>query len=256
MSTSSSVRYDSRWGINRVVFLMTSRNGDSGLVTSSYNRYEHRTMCQRIFGNLVLKIEVSLWRPYGLIKHEIFYRFTGGPTSRHEIGINTIPLVVKLLVWSIIRLAIEVGGIQLVFKYEYHISCVEFVSLFHPPRWNNWFRSSIRKLVAFPGCITRLYWVNCLVQVIGITPWNVCSCRVLRCVFHNCGAPKVQTFQNIWLGWLKSYIVVMGPIKFETILKRCPWVLRWVVDRFCWWGLKVRLFEEIAVSVARSRWFW
>lgn len=176
--------------------------------------------------------------------------------SRHEIGINTIPLGVKLLVWSIIRLAIEIGGIQLVFKYKYHISCVEFVSLFHPPRWNNWFRSSIWKSVAFPGRITRLYWVNCLVQVISITPWNICSCRVLGCVFHNCGTPKVQTFQNVWLGWLKLYIMIISPIKFETILKRCPWALRWIVDRFCWWGLKIRLFEEIAVSVARSRWFW
>jgi hypothetical protein len=41
------------------------------------------------------------------------YCFAKGPMSGHEIRINTITFGIKLLIWTVIRLAIEVSGRQL-----------------------------------------------------------------------------------------------------------------------------------------------
>ena len=44
MSTASGIGYDSKWKVNKVVFLMTSSNRDSPLVASSNNGYKHGSM--------------------------------------------------------------------------------------------------------------------------------------------------------------------------------------------------------------------
>ena len=157
MSSASSVRYDSRQCINRVVFLVTSRNGDHGFIASSYNRDK-------------------------------------SPMPRHEIRINSIAFGIEVLIWSIGRLAIKVGGVQLVFKNKQHIPCVKLIGLLHPSRWHRWFGSIIWLFIAFPLCIASLYQVDCLVQVISIMPQNILSWRPLRCMFDNCGIPELQAF--------------------------------------------------------------